>query len=102
MYDDVLIIKKSTNLTSINVETNPYPEFPTDLQQPLTTLLTQANGISIIKENIYAKRTAHVIELNKMGANIEVYDNNIIIKGPTLLKGCQVSGKDLEVELHSF
>jgi UDP-N-acetylglucosamine 1-carboxyvinyltransferase len=95
VYDDVLIIKKSTNLTSINVETNPYPEFPTDLQQPLTTLLTQANGISIIKENIYAKRTAHVIELNKMGANIEVYDNNIIIKGPTLLKGCQVSGKDL-------
>jgi UDP-N-acetylglucosamine 1-carboxyvinyltransferase len=95
VYDDAIIVKESSKLTNINIETNPYPEFPTDLQQPLTTLLTQASGISIIKENIYAQRTAHVIELNKMGANIELYENNIIINGPTKLKGCEISGQDL-------
>lgn len=95
VYDDALIINKSDHLRNIHIETNPYPEFPTDLQQPLTTLLTKADGISIIRDNIYAKRTAHVIELNKMGANIENVDSNIIINGPTKLIGCEVSGKDL-------
>ncbi len=79
----------------IDVGTKPYPGFPTDLQAQLTTLLTQANGISRIKENIFNRRFRHIDELNKLGANIEVKGNTAIIKGKTELRGGIIKSTDL-------
>lgn len=90
-----LIVSKSKIQKGIIVLTSPYPGFPTDLQQPLTTFLSLSNSTSVIIESIYDNRFAHVVELNKMGANITTNNMNIIIHGVKKLKGCEVSGKDL-------
>lgn len=92
---DYITISKCENLKPIKVKTLGYPGFPTDLQQPLTTLLTQANGISILEETIYENRFQNVPYLNNMGANIEIKDKTITIKGKTNLKGTEVKATDL-------
>lgn len=93
---DYIKIKSSNNLQAINITTDVYPEFPTDLQQIFTTLLTQAEGKSLIRDTIYQSRLSHVPELVKMGANVKVNNNNVIeVFGKTDLKGCNVDGKDL-------
>ena len=78
-----------------NLRTLGYPGFPTDLQQPITTLLTQCNGISVLEETIYENRFQNVPYLNKMGANIKIVGKKIKIKGPTKLKGKKVVATDL-------
>ena len=78
-----------------NLRTLGYPGFPTDLQQPITTLLTQCNGISALEETIYENRFQNVPYLNKMGANIKIVGKKIKIKGPTKLKGKKVVATDL-------
>jgi len=88
-------VNPTDNISPIDVGTKPYPGFPTDLQAQLTTLLTQANGISRIKENIFNRRFRHVDELNKLGANIEVKGNTAIIKGKTELRGGIIKSTDL-------
>lgn len=90
-----LIVRKSTIKKGIIVLTAPYPGFPTDLQQPLTSFLSVNEGTSVIIESIYTNRFAHIKELNEMGANINVTNMNIIIHGVKELKGLVVSGKDL-------
>lgn len=90
-----LIVKRVEKPNTISISTNPYPSFPTDLQQPLCALLTIANGTSIITENIYKDRTAHIAELKKMNADIKVEGNTIIIKGVDKLNGTNLDGKDL-------
>lgn len=93
--DDYAIVSKTSNMKSINVKTLGYPGFPTDLQQPLTTLLTQCTGKSILEETIYENRFQNVKYLNKMGANIEINDRKIYIQGPANLKGSEVVATDL-------
>ncbi len=93
--DDYAIVSKTSNMKSVNVKTLGYPGFPTDLQQPLTTLLTQCTGKSILEETIYENRFQNVKYLNKMGANIEINDRKIYIQGPTDLKGSEVVATDL-------
>ena len=92
---DYITISKTDNLKPIKVKTLGYPGFPTDLQQPLTTLLTQANGTSILEETIYENSFQNVPYLNDMGANIEIKDKTIIINGKTELKGTKVQATDL-------
>ena len=94
-----LIIKKSNNLKKINVVTKPYPGFPTDLQAQLMVLLTQVNGLSKIKEEIFENRFMHVPELKRMGANIEIKNKTAIIKGPTKLTGAEVMATDLRASV---
>ena len=80
----------------VEVETEPYPGFATDLQAPLAVLMTQADGISTIHETIYEDRLDYVGELNKMGAVIEVLDErHARIAGPTPLHGREVEIADL-------
>ena len=93
--EDSIIVSKANNLKPVKVKTLGYPGFPTDLQQPLTTLLTQANGISILEETIYENRFKNVEYLNKMGANIEIIGQKIKVKGPTKLTGTNVEATDL-------
>ena len=95
MGDDYITIYESNNLKPINVQTLIYPGFATDLQQPLSTLLTKADGVSSIEETIWENRFMHVKELNKMGSKISVVDNKAYITGPTFLKGTEVVATDL-------
>lgn len=92
--DKVTVIGGST-IHGIDVKTLPYPGFATDLQQPLTTLLTQASGESKIIETIYSERFKHCVELHRMGADIELGTATSIIKGPTKLYGDHVTATDL-------
>ncbi|MBE6128933.1 MAG: UDP-N-acetylglucosamine 1-carboxyvinyltransferase [Erysipelotrichaceae bacterium] len=92
---DQLTIEHTGNLKGIDVTTKPYPGFATDLQQPLTTLLTQAEGESHIVETIYTERFKHCLELQKMGADIELMNGASLIHGPTKLDGCKVAATDL-------
>ena len=92
-------ILKSKNLKPMKILTKPYPGFPTDLQAQLMVLLTQANGVSKIKEAIFENRFMHVPELNRMGANIETKNNIAIIKGPTKLMGAEVMATDLRASV---
>ena len=94
-----IIIKKSKKFKKIKISTRPYPGFPTDLQAQLMVLLTQANGISKIREDIFENRFMHVPELKRMGANIEIKDKTAIIKGPTKLTGAEVMATDLRASV---
>ena len=89
------IVNGCNDLKHVNLRTLGYPGFPTDLQQPITTLLTQCRGLSILEETIYENRFQNVKYLNKMGANIEIVGKKINIKGPTKLKGKKVVATDL-------
>ena len=92
---DYIIVNKTTNLKPINIKTLVYPGFATDLQQPITTLLTQCNGTSSIEETIWENRFLNAEYLNKMGANIIVNNSKAIIKGSTPLIGKEVIATDL-------
>ena len=94
-----LVIKKIKKLKRINITTKPYPGFPTDLQAQLMVLLTQANGTSKIKENIFENRFMHVQELKRMGAQIEIKGKTAYIKGPTKLTGAEVMATDLRASV---
>lgn len=93
--DNILTISKFNTSKGILIKTAAYPGFPTDLQQPLTAVLSKNNATSIIIENIYQNRFAHVPMLNKMGADIKINNNVIIIHGVSNLLGSKVDGKDL-------
>ena len=92
-------IYKSNKIKKMNVSTKPYPGFPTDLQAQLMVLMTRANGISRIKENIFENRYMHVPELKRMGANININDRTAIINGPSKLTGAQVMATDLRASV---
>ena len=93
--EDNVVVNTHDNLTAVNVETRGYPGFPTDLQQPIVTLLTQARGKSEVIENIYENRFMNTISLNKMGANISVKERCATILGPNKLHGETVDATDL-------
>ena len=92
---DYITINKVDTMNATNIKTLAYPGFPTDLQQPITCLLTYCNGMSIIEETIYENRFQNVPYLNQMGANIEIADKKIYIHGPTKLIGSKVEATDL-------
>lgn len=94
--DDNIIVSKTDNLKAIRVKTLGYPGFATDLQQPLTTLLTQCSGDSKLEETIYENRFQNIEYLNKLGSNIELVNNQCIkVKGPTKMIGAEVQATDL-------
>lgn len=92
---DNLIVSKGDVYKGIDVIVDSYPGFPTDLQQPLTVLLSICEGFSSIKETIYPARLSHVDSLNKMNADISIVDDFIKIKGNRNFVSKDVSGKDL-------
>ena len=79
----------------VDIKTLPYPGFPTDLQAPFTSLLTIAEGTSIISETIFEKRFAHVAELIRLGADITIDGRSAVIKGTGGLLGAPVMSSDL-------
>ena len=95
MGTDFAIVRGGNPLKAIDIQTLPYPGFATDLQPPLTTLLTQAKGRSSIRETIYTERFKHIHELKKMGGKLESNSPTAIIDGPTPLVGTKVTATDL-------
>jgi UDP-N-acetylglucosamine 1-carboxyvinyltransferase len=92
---DSITVRATGRLKGVNIKTQPYPGFPTDVQQPMSTLLTVAEGRSIITESIWESRLKHVDELKKMGANVKVEGRTAIIDGVDKLTGAVVRATDL-------
>ncbi len=82
-------------LRATDIETLPYPGFPTDMQAPFMALLTKSEGDSVITETVFENRLSHVAELNRMGADIRVKGNNAIVRGVPILSGAPVVATDL-------
>ena len=82
-------------LQAVDITTQPFPGFPTDLQAPFMALMTVAQGTSVISEKIYENRLQHVAELQRMGASIRVEGSTAIVEGVPQLSGAPVTGSDL-------
>ncbi|MCL4464804.1 MAG: UDP-N-acetylglucosamine 1-carboxyvinyltransferase [Chloroflexi bacterium] len=92
---DTYRVRGGGPLASAELQTLPYPGFPTDLQACFSALLTQARGTSIVHERVYDNRLQYASELDKMGARIEVQGQTASIFGPTPLRGATVRALDL-------
>ncbi len=93
--DEIRVYVDSNNILNTDIKTMPYPGFPTDLQSQFMTLLSNANGTSIVKESIFENRFMLASELNKMGANIKVENEVSVISGVNKLTGAKVKSTDL-------
>ena len=92
---DKIYVPKSSHLHPVTVKTMPFPGFATDLQQPLTPLMSLADGDSTIVDTIYPKRVKHISQLQKMGMKIEAHDGMIIVKHTEKLHGAEVSAGEI-------
>lgn len=93
--EQIHIPKQQLPFKPVDIKTLVYPGFPTDLQQPFTLLLTQAEGSSVITDTIYSARFKHIDEINRMNANGKVEGNSVVIQGRTPLDATQVKATDL-------
>lgn len=93
--DDSIRVTVDKQLKGVNVKTAPYPGFPTDVQQPMSVLLSVTNGRSLVTESIWENRHKHTDELKKMGAMIKVEGRTAIIDGVEKLEGAKVIATDL-------
>jgi UDP-N-acetylglucosamine 1-carboxyvinyltransferase len=93
--DDKILVRGHHNLKTVDIKTLVYPGFPTDLQQPFTSLLTKAEGSGIVTDTIYGARFKHIDELRRMNAAIKVEGRSAIINGPSQLQGAKVRASDL-------
>jgi len=94
-----IIVHRSRKIKSVNISTKPYPGFPTDLQAQIMVLMTKADGISTIKENIFENRFMHIPELRRMGAHIEIKGNKAKIFGSNKLNGAELIATDLRASV---
>lgn len=93
--EESIFVPKQSNFTAVDVKTLVYPGFPTDVQQPLAVLMSQATGASKVTDTIYPARFKHIDELRRMNAKARVEGNTAIIEGPTHLEGSVVTATDL-------
>ena len=93
--DDAIRVHVVGPRRAINVKTQVYPGFPTDLQQPMSALLTTARGTSLVTETIFEQRFRHLDEIRRMGAHVRVMDRTAIIEGVPELYGAPMTASDL-------
>ncbi len=93
--EDSIRVIGSGPLKGTDIRTQPYPGFPTDLQQPMSVLLSVVNGTSMITENVWDNRFKYIDELKKMGAKARVEGRTAIIEGVKSLTGARVTATDL-------
>ncbi len=91
--------RNAKKIGAIDIKTEPYPGFPTDLQAQMMALLSISEGVSTIEESIFENRFMHVPELNRMGADIKIEGRKAIIKGVKELKGVPVRATDLRASV---
>src|ERR1051326_1219727 len=97
--DGVAVRRRNGRLSGIDVMTEPYPGFPTDLQAQIMTLMAIAEGASMITETIFENRFMHVPELARMGANITVHQASALVRGVPRLMGAPVMATDLRASV---
>ncbi|NTW63859.1 MAG: UDP-N-acetylglucosamine 1-carboxyvinyltransferase [Chlorobiaceae bacterium] len=88
-------LKSPEQLLPTDVTAKPYPSFPTDMQAQWIALMTQASGKSLITDKVYHERFNHIPELNRLGAHIEIKNNQAVVHGPRKLSGTTVMSTDL-------
>ena len=93
--ENAMRVRRSGRLRGVDVMTEPYPGFPTDMQAQFMALFSVAEGASMMTETIFENRFMHVPELNRMGARINVHGASAIIRGVDSLSGAQVMATDL-------
>ena len=93
--NDIINIEVNKQLNSVNITTNPYPDFPTDMQAQFIALNSISKGKSKVVESVFENRFMHVQELVRMGANIDINGNIAVIDGVKSLKGAPVMATDL-------
>jgi UDP-N-acetylglucosamine 1-carboxyvinyltransferase len=96
---DGLMVKRLNGLHGVDVMTEPYPGFPTDMQAQFMALMSVAEGASMVTETIFENRFMHVPELNRMGARINVHGASAIVRGVRGLSGAPVMATDLRASL---
>ena len=93
--EDTLLVRRSGSLQRTNVKTLPYPGFPTDMQPQITTVLSLAEGTSLVTEGVWSSRYRYVDELRRMGARIQVDDKTAVVEGVDHLTGAPIQASDL-------
>ncbi len=93
--DDSIRVRCPKRPKHVSITTLPYPGFPTDLQQPMTVLLSTAEGTSVVVENIFESRFKHINEIRRMGAKVTIDDRIAVVEGVARLTGAPVRATDL-------
>ena len=93
--DDAVRVRRSGPIGRANIKTMPYPGFPTDMQPQITTVLSLAQGTSLVTEGVWSNRYRYVDELRRMGANIQVDDKTAVVEGVDHLTGAPIQAYDL-------
>jgi UDP-N-acetylglucosamine 1-carboxyvinyltransferase len=96
---DIIVSRNGLRLKGVDIMTEPYPGFPTDMQAQFMAMLTLAEGAGMVTETIFENRFMHVPELCRMGANITVQGNSAIVRGVQRLKGAEVMATDLRASV---
>ena len=94
-FDGGIRATAKKKIKSVDIKTLPFPGFPTDLQAQMMSLMSVANGLSVITETVFENRFMHVSELMRMGADILIHGNSAMVKGIPKLKGAPVMATDL-------
>jgi UDP-N-acetylglucosamine 1-carboxyvinyltransferase len=92
---DSIEVRRKGKIRSVNIETHPFPGFPTDMQAQFMALMALGSGVSLIKERIFENRFMHVLELQRMGADIDLDGRTAIVRGVRKLSGAPVMATDL-------
>jgi UDP-N-acetylglucosamine 1-carboxyvinyltransferase len=97
--DGIVVSRRNGRIAGVDVMTEPYPGFATDLQAQIMALMATAEGASMITETIFENRFMHVPELARMGANITVHQASALVRGVPRLIGAQVMATDLRASV---
>ena len=93
--DGIYVDARDRELIATDIKTLPYPGFPTDIQSPFMAFLATVNGSSVVRETVFENRFMHVVELNRMGADIITENREALVPGGKRLKGAKVRATDL-------
>ncbi len=94
-----VLVRRTGVLQAVDMQTAPFPGFPSDLQAQFMALMSLADGVSVIRETIFENRFMHAPELSRLGARIDVRGNEAVVRGPCALKGAQVMATDLRASV---
>jgi UDP-N-acetylglucosamine 1-carboxyvinyltransferase len=92
---EAITLRAPKKLTSVSIRTAPYPAFPTDMQAQFMSINTVAAGTAVIRETIFENRFMHAVELQRLGADIQIDGNTAIVRGVAQLEGATVMATDL-------
>jgi UDP-N-acetylglucosamine 1-carboxyvinyltransferase len=93
--EGIYVDARGKDLVATDIKTLPFPGFPTDIQSPFMAFLTTVKGKSVVRETVFENRFMHVVELNRMGADIQTENREAIVPGGRKLHGAKVRATDL-------